>query len=261
VEDAERRRTPSALRTLRLAFKLGYDDLGLLMAGTIFWNSLTFAPLLALRPLRGLFPGWGGALALAMSGLAAVALQAAANSGLFHLTCRIAEREDRALSDLWHGIRLFFLPALGLTSLIAAIVLGTGANALFYFLMVARRGAAFRILAFLWVEALVVFLLLAIYAYPAIVKLRKGALASLKASALLALRNATFTLLLAGALLLWHLLLFLPLLLRWKLLSGVPILLLMAWNAGFVSLVSNQALVEILLAERRAQPTGHGQGA
>jgi hypothetical protein len=236
---------PSALKTLKLAFKLGYDDLGLTMAGTIFWNSLAFAPVLLLWLLTRVAPAWEGALALGITGAASVALLAAANSGLFHLTCQIAEREERSLSDLWHGVRLFFVPALGLTWLIAVAVVGSAANALFYFLMGRQRGAAFRVFGFVWAEALVVFLLLAIYAYAVMVNMRRGALASLKASAVLALRNAAFTLLLAGALLAWHLVILLPILLRWRLVSGASVLILMVWNAGFVALVANQALVEV----------------
>jgi len=243
---------PSALKTLKLAFRLGYDDLGLLMAGTIFWNSLALAVILLLRLLTWLVPAWKGALAFSVSGLAAVGLLAAANCGLFNLTCRIAGREERALSDLWQGVRLFFVPALGLTLLIGVAVVGSTANAMFYFLMAARRGIAFTIFGFLWVEALVIFLLLAIYAYAVMVRMRKGALASLKLSALLALGNAAFTLLLAGALLAWHLLILLPILLRWRWLSGASVLILMVWNAGFVALAANQALVEIGTEEHRA---------
>jgi hypothetical protein len=250
----------SALKTLKLAFRLGYDDLGLLMAGTIFWNSLAFAPFLLLRLLTrlarqhagGLAPASENALALGVSGIIAVGLLAAANSGLFHLTCRIVEREERSLSDLWQGIGLFFIPALGLTSLIAVIVLGSGANAVFYFFMAARRGLAFKIFGFLWVEALVIFLLLAIYAYVVMVRMRKGALASLKLSALLALRNAAFTLIFAGALLAWHAVILLPLALGWRWVSGASALVLIVWNAGFVAVAANQALVEISAAERRA---------
>lgn len=183
-------------RSLKMAFWIFHDHLGLLLIANFIWAIGVAAPIsLALPPL------FAGDLALAfVVGAPAIyvgffLLNPVLGVGIAQLVKTFIDTRDGALSDFFNGIRQYGLRAafLGLCYAIATIALITStwfyANKLQA--SVPFLGYAISALA-LWCLAMLG--LMSLFALPALVQRKTGIFATIRLTGLLALANPLLTL-------------------------------------------------------------------
>ncbi len=160
---------PTAHSLLRTAFRqffwLSYDHIGLLILANLLWILLSLP--LVTAP--------------------------AATAGLFHLTAKIARREDASLRDLLIGFRLFFKPALmiGLVDAVIAVILWVNVD--FYSHLGGRASIPGMLFAGLIIWATAFWVLIHAHLFPLLISGQKGVRSLFRKSALLTLHNPAFT--------------------------------------------------------------------
>lgn len=195
----------SASRVLRKFFWESYDNLGLLILGNLLWFSLCLP----------------------------IVTAPASTAALFSLTNHIATEKRAVLGDFWKGFRRYFLRSLSL-GLIYLLLLAMLISNLFLYRHLGQTARV--VVAFLGAVNLWLFLffsLVGMYSLPLMVEQDIGLRKLLQRSALLALDNPFFTLIISIQILA---ILFL------SLLSGVGVILLMM---SLVSMLLNRSLQEL----------------
>ena len=183
-------------RSLKMAFWIFHDHLGLLLIVNFMWAIAVAAPIaIALPPL------FAGDFALAfVIGAPAIyvalfLLNPVLGVGIAQLTKTFIDTRDGALTNFFDGIRLYGIRAalLGLCYAIATTALGT--STWFYASKLQSTmpflGYAISALA-LW--CLTMLALMSLFALPALVQRKTGVFATIRLTALLALANPLLTL-------------------------------------------------------------------
>jgi len=235
---------PSVMRALRKSIADAWLYLGLFVAVNVIWVILLGLPLgllgrLALNP------------AVAVGGLLTTVLTlAAGNAMLFRLANRMAHG-DVSLRDFRDALARYSAGSLALVLVLLAI-LALGAFNVYFYLQVVS-GPWWRVIGVVWGYVVVMFALAMLYCYPLLVEQGCGPLTAMKRSVLLTLDNPGYTLGVAGALVLWTFVAVLPALLAIPVLVGLSALVLCFVEAGFVALVANNALLELLRKYQRSE--------
>ena len=238
-EEARTGHRPQFARALGRALVGTYDHLGLLAVATFLWGLAIGLPLAgATALLRGVWVVLAAALVL-------VPASAAANAALFHLARLIALREPASLGALGEGVRRLARPSLGLAALLAGVGGAILGNAAFY-LTVLRESRLAVVMGFVCLYLLGLLGMMSLYAYPLLAMRGEGPLRALKKSALLALDNVGFTLLLATFTAAVTALVVLPVIMGTPYLVGLSALIALFVYAGFFALLANHALLELL---------------
>jgi uncharacterized membrane protein YesL len=228
---------PSAMRVLRKSVADAWSYLAFFVGANVIWVILLGLPLtllgrVAIKPV-------GFACGLALTAIAV----SAGNAIVFHVTNRMA-RGDISLRDFKGAVADHFLSSMALLAILLGVV-GLGIFNVYFYVKV-LSGPWWRLIGIIWGYVIVMLALAMLYSYPLLVEQRCGALKAVKRSALLFLDNPRYTLGIAGALLLWTLLVILPVLAGVRILVGLSALVLCFIEAGLVALVANNALLELL---------------
>lgn len=204
----------SVSRVLRKFFWDSYDNLGIIILGNLLWFSLCLP----------------------------IVTAPASTAALFSLTNRVSLGKGASLRDFWEGFRKYFLRglSLGLIYLLLLVVLIIDLFLYRQQPQTARVAIAFLGAVNLWIFFL--FSLLGMYSLPLMVEQDIGLIKSLKRSALLALDNPFFSIVISIQIMAIFFL---------SLLSGVGVILLMM---SLVSLLLSRSLRELFSKyEGRAQ--------
>jgi len=246
---------PSAIRVLRKSVADAWSYLAFFVAANVVWVILLGLPLSLLGRLAMKPPGFASGLALTVMTLSA------GNAMLFGVTNRIA-RGDVSLGDFRAAVADYALPSLALLVLLIG-VFGLGVFNVYFYLKV-LSGPWWRIIGIIWGYAAAMAALAIFYCYPVLVEQRCGPLTAIKRSTLLFLDNPRYTFSIAGALLLWTVLVILPVLAGLRIVVGLSALVLCFVEAGLVALVANNALLELLrkyeMTEKKRNAAGDMPG-
>lgn len=165
----ERSPEPTAADLLRTAFRqffwLSYDHIGLLILGNLLWILLSLP--LVTAP--------------------------AATAGLFHLTAKIARREDASLRDLLVGFRLFFRPATMIALVDAVVAAILWVNVDFYSHLGGRASIPGMLFAGLIIWATAFWILIHAHLFPLLIGGESSVRSLFRKSAILTLHNPAFT--------------------------------------------------------------------
>jgi uncharacterized membrane protein YesL len=242
---------PSVIRALRKSVADAWLYLGLFIAVDVTWVVLLGLPLgllghLATRP---------GVLA---TGVALTILTTAAgNAILFHITNCMAHGEA-SVRDFTVALSEHFLRSLALLVVLGAIVAMGAFNVFFYLKIVSAPW--WRIIGMVWGYVVALFALAMLYSYPVLVEHKCGPFTAIKRSGLLFLDNPAYTLGLGAFLAIETAVVALPLRLAVPVVVGLSFLVLCFIQAGFVGLLANNALLELLrkyeLPERKPDAGG-----
>lgn len=182
-------------RSLKMAFWIFHDHLGLLLAANFIWALTVAVPLgLALPPL---FAG-DGELALVI-GIPSIYIglflcAPVLGAAITHLIKTLIDTRDAGLSDFFVGVRLYGVRAAALGLCYAVLTVAFCTSAWFY---ATKLGDTFPIAGYgisalaVWGLAFVGFT--TVYALPALVQKKKGAIATLRLSAQLVLAHPILT--------------------------------------------------------------------
>jgi len=141
------------------AFWDTYDYIGLLLLGGLIWTALVSPAAfiyLYLLPIRGV--STHPALIALVPGVPALVLACAACGGLLHFAGRIVEGKDASLSDIFYGMRRYWLPVTALLTCSLVGLVGMLFNLWFYMTKAAFPPVARTLLAGLsfWITVLFV---------------------------------------------------------------------------------------------------------
>jgi len=242
---------PGVVRTLRKSVADAWLYLGLFVAVNVAWVVLVGLPLGVLGRLATRYTVF--ALGIVLT----VLTTAAGNAILFHVTNRMAHGEV-SLRDFGVALTEHFLRSLALLVIIAAIVALGAFNVFFYLKVVSAPG--WRIIGMIWGYVIALFALAMLYSYPVMIEQKCGPLSAMKRSGLLFLDNPVYTLGLGAVLLLETTIVALPVRMAVPVMVGLSFLVLCFIQAGFVGLLANNALLELLrkyeLTERKPDAGG-----
>jgi hypothetical protein len=228
---------PRFARALRRALTDAYDHLGVVGAATFLWGLAIGLPI---EVATAFLPGWWGPLTAA---LVSLFTSAAANAGIFYLAGRIAAREPASLLDLAKGVAEFFWRSLGLTALVGGVGGVVLVNAVFY---LTRGSRIAGVIGFVCLYLVALWCMVSLYAYPLLVARRQRPVTAFRNSAALAMDNMGFTLQCAAFALGVTTVVAVPVLLRMPYLVGLSALIALFLYAGFLALLANHALLELL---------------
>jgi len=243
---------PSVMRTLRKSIANAWLHLAAFVAVNVIWVILLVLPfsLLGRYALRPGIAAWGF--------VATLLTVAGGNAILFRLTNRIAH-DEVALADLRAAVTDHLLPSLALLAILAAVLALGGFNVYFYLKVLAAP--AWRIIGIIWGYVMLLFAVAMLYSYPLLIEQRIGPFAAIKRSALLFLDNPGYTLGVAGALVLWTLIVVSPIFTPINILKGVTALAFFFIQAGIAALVANNALLELLRKYANLERGDDGAGS
>jgi hypothetical protein len=228
---------PSVIRTLRKSVADAWLYLGLFVGVNVAWVVLLGLPLGLLGRLATRPAVFVTALALT------ILTTAAGNAVLFHVTNRMAHGEVSP-RDFAAALTEHFPGSLALLVVFAAIA-GLGAfNVFFYLRIVSAPG--WRIIGMIWGYVIALFALAMLYSYPVMIEQRCGPFGAMKRSGLLFLDNPAYTVGLGAALLVETIVVLAPVRMAVPVVVGLSFLVLCFVEAGFVGLVANNALLELL---------------
>lgn len=199
-ENVEQMRLPPARfgRAMKKGFRDVYDYLGLVVASSLIWSLVWL----------GLAAGWyalsravGVSVGLAVGcSAAALIIVAPLGAGLCRMAYRIVYRDDPSLLDIPDGFRGLLLPSWALAGINAAVTVVLIADAAFFFGAFGPfRGSWVGFaLGALCLYLLLVWLMTALYHLPVLAAQRpmgqrRGAVAVIKKSFVLAAHNPGFT--------------------------------------------------------------------
>jgi hypothetical protein len=242
---------PSVVGTLRKSAADAWLHLAASVSASVMWVTLLVLPFSILGK-HGLRPGVG-----AWGVVATLLTAAAGNAILFRLTNRMAH-DEVALADLRAAITDNFVPSLALLAILAAVLTLGGFNVYFYLKVVSAP--AWHIIGILWGYVMLLFGIAMLYSYPLLIEQRCGALTAVGRSALLFLDNPGYTLGIAGALMLWTLVVVFPLFTPVNLLKGITALAFFFLQAGVVALTANNALLALLRKYAKQERSEDGGG-
>jgi uncharacterized membrane protein YesL len=169
ISNRDRSAAPTAADLLRPAFRqffwLSYDHIGLLILANLLWILLSLP----------------------------IVTAPAATAGLFHLTAKIARREDPSLRDLIGGFRLFFKPAslIGLVDAAIAVILWINVD--FYSHLGGHASIPGMLFAGLIVWATAFWVLIHAHLFPLLISGERSVRSLFRKSAVLTLHNPAFT--------------------------------------------------------------------
>jgi len=183
-------------RSLKMAFWIFHDHIGLLLIANLIWAVSVAAPIaIALPPLFAGDAALAFVVGIPALYVALFLLNPVIGVGIAQLVKTFIDTRDGTLSDFFDGIRRYGLRAalLGLCYAIATTALCT--STWFYASKMQSSvpflGYAISALA-LWCLAMLA--LMSLFALPALVQRKTGAIATLRLTALLALANPALTL-------------------------------------------------------------------
>ena len=163
-----------------------YDYLGLALASSFLWFSVTIGGLAAIKS------GFGSnsLLLLGSSALFYVLLVAPMTAGVYFMAKKIVIRDEPSLLDMLWGFKdcLASSWALGLAQVFVTLLIVV--NSWFY---LTRGVLVLKLLGILFAYVLLLWGLSAVYHFPVLVEQRPGALKVLKRGVLLMLDNIAFT--------------------------------------------------------------------
>ncbi len=195
----------SAGRVLRKFFWDSYDNLGVMILGNLLWFGLCLP----------------------------IVTAPASTAALFSLTNHIAAGKKVSIKDFWDGFRKYFLRSVSLTLIYLLLLVMVESNIFLYRHLNQAGRVVFAFMGAVNLWLLLLFALIEIYSLPLIVKQDIGLKKALKRSALLALDNPFFTIVISIQILA---IVFL------SVLSGVGMVLLLM---SLVSLLLSRALREL----------------
>jgi uncharacterized membrane protein YesL len=242
---------PGVVRTIRKSFVDAWLYLAAFVAANVIWVIFFGLPASAL----GRLAANPGLLACVLG--VTVASVSAGNAILFHVTNGIAHGEI-APRDFIAAVTEFFLRSLLLTVFLTVILAVGAFNVYFYFRIVS--GPGWRVVGIVWGYIILMFAIAMLYCYPLLVEQRCGLFRAIKRSILLFLDNPGYTLGVAGALALWTIAVLVPILAALPVVIGLSALVLCFVQAGFVALVANNALLELLRKYESGEKTADAGG-
>lgn len=182
-------------RALRMAFWVVHDHLGKLLLANLVWSVTAAVPCsLAFPAFASGDPGAILYVGAPLAAIVAIVILPVTTAGLAHFLKVLIDTRDGNLGDFAQGMRRYALPAIGMgmAYTLAAGLLGT--SAWFY---PSRLGDSAPVLGYglgaIAVWGLVFAGLTAIYAWPALVQKRAGAVAAVRIAALIVIANPVLT--------------------------------------------------------------------
>jgi len=179
-------------KVLRDSFWISYDHLGKLVVANVLWFFLSFGPIILGASIAQHVDPEARARTLVLSICVALSILTlpSASGGILHFTSLLVLKHDARISDIFRGIRRYFVQST-LCSLVAVIVWGVlGANIVFYWRVIGPRN--FWLAAILggitmWIFAF--YNVMLVYVPPLLVQRHGGVLGTFKLAAVLTLDN------------------------------------------------------------------------
>lgn len=177
---------PGFWKTIRKSIGDSYDYLGTVILCSFVWFTIAVGVTSGWAALgvRSVEAWIGFALTLYVLLLGPLA------AGVYHVAKKIVTRDDPSPLDLFRGAKEYWGRAVLLSLCQAAITALTAVNAWFY---LTRGSIAIKALGMLFLYAMLVWLMSAMYHFPILIEQKPGTLKLLKRGFLLALDNPAFT--------------------------------------------------------------------
>lgn len=186
---------PGFWKTIRKSLGDSYDCLGSILVCSFVWFTVAIGVLSGWAALGVKDPKAWIAFGVALYGL----LLGPLTAGVYHVARKIVTRDDPSPLDLFRGAREHWGRAVLLAFSQITITVLIGVNAWFY---LTRGSMAIKALGMLFLYAMLVWLMSALYHFPILIEQRPGTLRILKRGILLALDNPAFTVFVAFAIIL-----------------------------------------------------------
>lgn len=177
---------PGFWKTIKRSFGDSYDYLGTIIACSFIWFTLAVGAMSGWVALKVASPIAWTVFVVGLYGL----LLGPLTAGVCHVAKKIVTRDDPSPLDLFRGAREYWGSAVLLSLGQAAITSLIAVNAWFY---LTRGNMVVKGLGMLFLYAMLVWLMSALYHFPILVEQRPGILKLLKRGFLITLDNPGFT--------------------------------------------------------------------
>ena len=176
---------PPLTKVLKKWLADSYEYLGLVLMASFIWFGITLGGLAAITSLRH-YP----ALILGLLAVFFVFIVAPATSAVFYLAKKMVTRDEPSLLELIRGFKEFLAPSWALGAVQILLTAMIIVNAWFY---LTHGGIVLRILGVLSLYALLIWLMSAVYHFPALIEQQPNTFKIIKRGFLIALDNPGFT--------------------------------------------------------------------